>query len=213
MAAAALGLAGGGVLAHPHVFIDAGVEFLFDATGALAAVRIVWAYDELYSLMVIEDLGLDPDFDGRLTAAEVAQLSGFDMAWVEGFAGDLYLLRDGAAVALSGPLEWGAVYRDGRVVSSHVRAVAERFAPAGTAVTASLYDPGYYTAYRIAGSPEVRGREGCTAEVVAPDPGAAAARLEAALAEMTAADPDALEMDFPAVGDAFAETIVLRCAP
>ncbi|MCL4189147.1 MAG: DUF1007 family protein [Rhodobacteraceae bacterium] len=211
--ALALGPGAEGARAHPHVFIDAGVEFLFDDAGALAAVRIVWAYDEFFSLLVIEDMGLDPDFDGQLTAGEVASLSGFDMEWIEGYEGDLYLFQDGRPVALSGPLDWGAEYRDGRIVTSHVRALVERLAPAAAPLSVQVYDPTYYSAYRIAGAPLLTGRGGCTTEVLVPDLGAATARLEAALAEMTAADPDALEMDFPAVGAAFAEEIVLTCAP
>lgn len=97
---AALGASGTGALAHPHVFVDTGVELRFDAEGRLEALRIVWVYDDFVSLMIVAERGLDPDGDGVLTEAETAALTGFDMQWDEGFAGDTYLLADGRDLAL-----------------------------------------------------------------------------------------------------------------
>jgi len=65
--------------AHPHIFVDTKLEVLVDAEGRLTHLRITWAYDEFYSLLVTEDRGLDPDYDGVLTDAEIASLNGFDM--------------------------------------------------------------------------------------------------------------------------------------
>ena len=55
--------------AHPHIFVDTGFEVILDAEGRLTHLRITWAYDEFYSLLVTEDRGLDPDYDGVLTPA------------------------------------------------------------------------------------------------------------------------------------------------
>ena len=62
--------------AHPHVFVDTALEVIFDAEGLVTGLRISWTYDDLFSLSVIADKGLDPDWDGKLTEAEVAKLSG-----------------------------------------------------------------------------------------------------------------------------------------
>ena len=59
------------LLAHPHVFVDATVEVLTDA-GAVTGVRLVWSYDDFFSLMLTEDLGVDTDGDLILTDAEAA---------------------------------------------------------------------------------------------------------------------------------------------
>lgn len=211
--ALALALTAAPARAHPHIFIDAGVEFLFDADGRLAALRIAWAYDELFSLLVLEDMGLDADYDGALTEEERDRLSGFDMEWIDGFEGDLEADQDGRPLALSGPLEWTADYRDGRIVTTHVRALAERLSPEEGPVRVRVFDPTYYTSYTIPGAPLVTGRDGCTTRVVVPDYRAAAAVLEAALAEMRGTSADAVELDFPAVGAAFAEEVILSCAP
>jgi ABC-type uncharacterized transport system substrate-binding protein len=54
--------------AHPHVFIGTGLTLVLDADNRLAAIRVTWSYDELYSLLVLEERGLDSDYDGALTA-------------------------------------------------------------------------------------------------------------------------------------------------
>src|SRR6056297_2811011 len=58
--------------AHPHVFVDVTLRFLPDAEGRLTGVEVTWAYDDFFSLLVLEDRGLDADGDMILTEAERA---------------------------------------------------------------------------------------------------------------------------------------------
>ena len=74
-------------LAHPHVLIDTGLKLVTDAEGMLVGVEVQWTYDDLYSMLLFEDMGVDNDHDGRLNPAEIAFLDGFDMQWVPGFEG------------------------------------------------------------------------------------------------------------------------------
>ena len=196
--------------AHPHVFIDAGMELRFDEAGRVAALRIVWVYDDLTSLMILTDRGFDPDGDGVLTPEETARLSGFDMAWDPGFAGDSYLRHGDAAVALSGPSDWTAEVRDGRIITTHLRRLPEPLAPGALPVVVQVYDPGYYTAYPNAADPVLTGRDDCAVAVYGPDPAAADAALQAALKELSGLD---LEQGFPAVGEHYADEVRLTCPP
>ncbi|WP_161630551.1 DUF1007 family protein [Gemmobacter nectariphilus] len=205
--AAVLALSAGAAQAHPHEFIDAGIELRFDAGGALTALRIVWVYDDLTSLMILSDRGLDPDGDGTLTEAEAATLSGFDMDWAEGFAGDTYLLHGDVPLPLGPPQDWTARVVQGRIITTHLRQLAAPIAPGAAPMVVQVYDPGYYTAYTIATTPLIRGRNDCTAEVYGPDVAAADAALTAAIEELSG---DA-EADFPAVGAAYAEEVRLIC--
>lgn len=199
----------GGAAAHPHIFIDAGIEVIFDDQARATALRITWTYDDLFSMMLVGDLGLDPDFDGALTPEETAGLQGFDMQWDPGYAGDTHALRGDAPLALSGPAEWTAGYVEGRLTSTHLR----RFdAPVAMdqPLVVQVYDPSFYTAYSLL--PEVRltGAEGCTAEVFEPDRAAADARLEVAIEELAGSDD--VEGAFPAIGAAYAEEVRVTCA-
>jgi polyphosphate kinase len=209
--AAALGAAPAG--AHPHIFVDTGLDMLHDGDGRLVAVRVTWTYDELFSLLLLEDLGLDADFDGILTEAEEAALQGFDMDWPEGYDGDLHVTAGGAPVGLGPPGGHSAeLLAGGMLRSVHVRPLDRAIDPAAEAVVVSPYDKTFYTAYEIDPADVSTERADCVVEVFTPDLDAAYARLEAALDELAAEASDPLEpIDFPPVGDRFAEEARLTC--
>ena len=196
--------------AHPHIFVDAGVEVVFGADGQPEGIWISWEYDPLFSMLLVSDMGLDPDFTGEITDSERADLDGFDMNWIEGYHGDTHVTQNGEAVALTGPVDWQSDYRDGQLSSRHLRHFITPPDPAqGFVVT--IYDPTYYTSYGIVGTPQITGRSDCTARIFEPDWDAAGAQLEAALDEVLGAGGD-FEADFPEVGALFAEEVRISCA-
>lgn len=197
------------VLAHPHLFIDTGVEVMFDADGTAGGVRITWTYDEMYSLLILEDRKLDQDFDGNLTPPELAALNGFDMAWDAGYPGDTYALLGEAPLNLGRPQDWTVAVTNGKIISTHVRLLSGPAAVADVPMIVQSYDPSFYAAYRIVGLPVVSGRSDCTAQVFEPDLTAADAFLQQALSELNATDD--VESDFPAVGAAYADEVRVTC--
>lgn len=206
-------LAPAAALAHPHIFIDTGLEIVFDDEGRLAAVQVVWVYDEFYTMLALDEYGMDRDFSGTVTEAERAELAAIYSNWDPEFAGDLYPLLDGRPLALSGPLQTIADVQEGRLVVAHRRAFTDRPRLGGGELVVQVYDPSYFTAYTIAEAPAIRGRDDCAAEVWGPDWEAASARLAAALEELAGGSDDFdMEADFPAVGADFAEEVRLRCA-
>ena len=62
-----------GAQAHPHIFVDTALALVTNAAGRPAGVEVTWRYDEFYSLLIFEDMGLDGDYDGTLTEAELAR--------------------------------------------------------------------------------------------------------------------------------------------
>lgn len=195
--------------AHPHIFVDASVEVVFGADGAAEGVWISWAYDPFFSMLLVSDLGLDPDFTGEIAEDERDALDGFDMNWIEGYHGDTHVTQGGIALALTGPIKWESDYRDGQLLSRHFREFIDPPDPEQGFVVA-VYDPTYYTSYGIVGIPQVSGRTDCVARVFEPDWEAASAQLEAALDEILGAGGD-FEADFPAVGALFAEEVRVSC--
>lgn len=196
--------------AHPHVFIDATIELIFDGDGLVSALRIGWTYDDLFSLSYVTENGFDPDFDGALTTEEQERIAGFDMNWAADFPGDTYALVGGEQIALSSPTEVTASYADGRLVSSHLRRLDRPIDPSAQELVVQVYDPSFYTAYTIAANPVLTGRSDCSVQVFEPDREAADQRLQAALDEL-AGSADT-ETEFPAIGDAYAEEARITCA-
>lgn len=205
VAASALPLA-----SHPHVFIDAGANLIFDDTGQLAAVRVFWAYDEFYSLLMVEDNALDADGDGTPEQEALDAFAGQDVDWAAGFPGDLYLQALSNDVELARPVEHGMRYEDGRIVSWHIRPLENRVAVTADPVLVQIYDPTFFVAYDVRLPVTVEGREGCAVAHVPADLNAAYDKVESLLY-----GPDSVEYSedsYPEVGDLFADQLLLTCS-
>ena len=53
--------------AHPHIFVDARSEIVFDPEGRISAVRQIWQFDEAFTAYAIQ--GLDADDEDALEEA------------------------------------------------------------------------------------------------------------------------------------------------
>ncbi|MEJ8560101.1 DUF1007 family protein [Yoonia sp. GPGPB17] len=195
--------------AHPHVFVEAQVTVVFAEDGALG-VRLDWFYDDLFSLLVTTDLGIDMDGDLILTSAEQQLLDTQITAWPPDYAGDLEVSQNGVMLALAEKQDHSMTYEGGRFHEAHLRLVPELTDP-DAPVQIRVYDPSFYTAYDLRRPVLIEGRDDCTAEVIPADLDAAYALAEDLLEGQ---DPNAVGPDeyFPAIGDAFADTIVVTCA-
>ncbi|MCW2306040.1 HoxN/HupN/NixA family nickel/cobalt transporter [Rhodobium gokarnense] len=60
-------------LAHPHVFIEAKAEIVYDGKGNVVAIRHHWRFDDAFSAFAIQ--GLDTNGDGEYTREELADLA------------------------------------------------------------------------------------------------------------------------------------------
>tara|TARA_R110002110_G_scaffold6579_5_gene32813 strand:+ start:318 stop:968 length:651 start_codon:yes stop_codon:yes gene_type:complete len=198
------------VAAHPHVFVDTGLEIIFDHNGEMTHVRVTWQYDELYSLLITEDMGLDPDYDGVLTAAEQEVLTGFDMKWIEGFDGDVEVLDGTGVLPLSGPSMATATFEEGRITTTHLRKILSTVILTDT-VAIKPYDPTYYTAYDVTLPVVITGADTCRARVKMPD---IDADLTALRDQLSTLDPNAEPQDvgLPNIGAELANDVIVTCA-
>lgn len=196
--------------AHPHIFTEVGYEMIFDDAGRLAALRTTWIYDELFSLLIIEDGGYDTDGDGAISEAELVGLADFDSQWPEDYDGDLHVAQGDTAVQAGPPGDWSVSWAAGQLGSVHTRSFEPPLDPAAGPITISHYDPTYYVAYEITLASVLTGRRDCTVTVDLPDLDSAAQTLQE---ELAALGPSTTlqEAGFPEVGDLFAETAVLTC--
>lgn len=195
-------------LAHPHIFVDAGLRLLRDGAGIVTAIEVTWRYDELYSLLLAEDYGLDPDYDLQLTEDEIAATLGFDLNWSGGFEGGLVLRQGGAPLAIGAPEPVSlAMLPSGQLQSTHRRPVlgADQTQP----FEAQVYDPEFYVAFEMILDISVADAPDCSVELIRADLDAAYATLEAAMEDIGGAV--AAEDNFPAVGVHFADRVVIAC--
>lgn len=196
--------------AHPHIFINTGLTFVMDGQNRLTHVQVTWEYDELYSLLVTEDMGLDEDYDGVLDDADRAALTGFDMNWVEGYNGDLVGALDGKPLLLSGPSAPTATLVDGKIITTHLRSV-EGAPKIDTPLSFRPYDGTYYTAYEVGRPVTVEGGVGCSVTMDTPDIAGALAMTQAEVSAL----PEDYDMEAAGLGDIgarFATKVTVTCA-
>jgi ABC-type uncharacterized transport system substrate-binding protein len=195
--------------AHPHVVVQAQVTLVFNDAGDIA-VRLDWAYDDLFSLLVTSDLGLDMDGDLVLTADEQRLLDTKITAWPPEYQGDLEVSQSGEILPLSEKQDHTMTYTDGLFREVHTRPVAARADPTAP-LQIRVFDPSFYTAYDLLRPVTIEGRDDCAVDVIAADVDAAYALAAEMLdgEDPLSTDPDAY---FPEIGDAFADTIVVTCA-
>lgn len=211
LATIALGFGACAASAHPHVFIDTALTFHIDDQGRLEEVSVVWSYDALTSLLMIEDLGLDPDGSGVLTVEEKARLDRLETEWSEEFDGDLHLSRNGRGFALSRPQGARAEYREGRIITTYTRTLPEQPDMSAGAVSVQIYDPSYYIFYDLIALPQISGGANCTVHIVKADRTAAQRLYDTELAKLTEEEL-MLDGKYPDVGGAFADEVRLECA-
>jgi len=197
------------ITAHPHVFVEAQVTVVFGDDGGVA-VKLDWFYDDLFSLLVTTDLGLDMDGDLMLTAGEQTLLDEQITAWPSDYAGDLEVFQAEQILLLAEKQDHSMTYENGLFHEAHLRpitALADPNAP----IQIRVFDPSFYTAYELRLPVLIAGRDDCIAEVIPADIDAAYALADSLLGGQDPADfgPDDY---FPQIGDAFADTIVVTCA-
>ena len=105
--AAALSLASPGVAsAHPHVFIDNHVTFVFDGA-KLIGFREIWVFDDVFSDQLLQEF--DTDQDGRFSKAESDGVAKGTLPNLAGFHYFTYVWLDGKMLPQITPTDFHAV--------------------------------------------------------------------------------------------------------
>ena len=193
--------------AHPHEFVTASLHFQVNAAFQITGIGVEWRYDPFTSMLILSDLDMDPAAQS-LTPEEEGRLTGFDLNWIEGYDGDLWIWNGETQIRPAAPRAGEVRLDQGEIVSLHWRAIDPPL-PADELVF-QVYDPEYYIAYTL-DQAFVEGPGTCRARVFVTDLGEAQARLDAMLDELYAGGVDP-EEGFPLVGRSFADEVVIDCA-
>ncbi|MGD1876374.1 MAG: DUF1007 family protein [Kiloniellaceae bacterium] len=190
--------------AHPHVWIDARTEVIFDAEQRVAALRVSWRFDDFYSLFAIE--GLDKDGDGTVTEDELRPLAELNVTSLEEYRYFTHVAADGADLPYGPVTEYGSRFEDGILSLEFVIPLETPVDPRRARVSFKSYDPTFYIAVEpalqdpvsFAGTPPPLCRavleEGQDGETLS-------------LSETDFLDPSANQ----GLGELYATTIVLVC--
>jgi ABC-type uncharacterized transport system substrate-binding protein len=129
------------VHAHPHVWIDAVVTFVFE-DGHLVGLRHQWKFDEFFGSFVIEEH--DADGNGALDAAEVDAIRASAFSNLREYDYFTHVRIDGEKLPLHEASSFTARIEAGALVYEFTMPLPEPLDPGENSIAASVYDVEYY---------------------------------------------------------------------
>lgn len=132
--------------AHPHVFIDAREEIVFDAAGKMTAVRHIWQFDAAFTAFAVQ--GLDADGDGQLSDEELQPLAKVNVESLKEFHYFTRLKVNGVRAPVETPQEYWLDFHDSRLTLFYTLPLK---APTsvGPNTTLEVFDPEYFVAFNF----------------------------------------------------------------
>jgi ABC-type uncharacterized transport system substrate-binding protein len=134
--------------AHPHVFIENRVSFVFDA-GKVTALRLAWAFDEIFSDSLL--MQFDADGDGAFDDLESRAVGEGTLPNLKMFHYFTYVFVDGKELDPIDPAEFVASVDDQRVVTFRMTVpLPQPVDPRTAALATEIYDREYYVQVDLA---------------------------------------------------------------
>jgi ABC-type uncharacterized transport system substrate-binding protein len=168
-AAAFTMLAAAPAVAHPHVWVVAKSEIVFDEARRFTAVRQSWTFDEAYSAFMT--INLDANKDGVPDADKLADLATTNLASLAEFEFFTHAKANGKPVAFGLPEEPRQTFSEGRLHLEFMLPVKAPF-PAPKVMVLTVDDPSFFVAFSLAPGPDaVRmagPKTGCALNVTRP---------------------------------------------
>lgn len=153
LAATCMLAAAGTAAAHPHVWVDAAAEIVFDEAGRIAAVRHHWRFDEAFSAYAAQ--GLDTDGDGTLSREELQPLAEVNVESLSEFGFFTFLTLGEYEAGFAGPRDYWLEQHEGQLTLHYTLPLARPLS-ASQAVRLQVYDPEYFVAFALPSREAVR---------------------------------------------------------
>jgi len=157
-------------LAHPHVWVTAQLDVIFDQNGQVKAIRNTWVFDEMYSAFATEGLGKDGKPPTPEELAPLAQTNIDSLAEFDDFT---YAKEAGNKVTFAKPVDYTLEARPDKLVVLRFTLPLVNPASAPKAFSLQVYDPTYFVAFTLdAKNPVtlVNAPSGCSANVLGANP-------------------------------------------
>ncbi len=198
----------GPAIAHPHVFVDARAEIVFDKAGEITAIRHIWQFDEAFTAFAIQ--GLDANNDGKLSDAELKPLAKVNVNSLKEYRFFTWLRQGKKSYPFVPPTEYWLEFHGGRLTLFYTLPLKTPVAIHGKA-TLEVFDPEYFVAFTFPQHQAVtltNAPAGCTAQYHPPQ--MLDAKTMAALSAIPADQHD-LPPELQDAAAGLANLILLNC--
>jgi nickel/cobalt transporter (NicO) family protein len=196
--------------AHPHVWIEARSDVVFDDRGRIIAINHEWTMDEMYTEAAVD--GLDKNGDGTYSADELEQLTKENIESLKEYSYFTYLRAGNRQIAFADVVEAGQLWNNKRLKLHFQLPLQEPIDPKTAAVIYRVYDPGFFIAIEFQGKDAISALgplpEGCRLDLQAPVSDQQTAETKAMLATKGVEWQAPPEEDFGAM---FAQPIAVLC--
>jgi len=127
--------------AHPHVFIDNTVTFVF-AGDKMTGFRENWVFDDVFSDQLLQQF--DTDHDGKFNAAESKQVGATVLPNVKQFHYFTYVWMDKKELAPIPPTDFKAMAEKGIVTFDFLVALPKPLDPRTQSIAVEVYDHEFF---------------------------------------------------------------------
>ena len=133
-----------GAAAHPHIFVDARAELVFNDKGEITAVRNIWQFDDAFTAFAVQ--GLDANDDGELSDAELAPLAKVNVDSLQEYEFFTWLRIGKQSFPFVPPTEYWLEFHGGRLTLFFTLPLKAPVAVTSQA-TLEVFDPDYFVAF------------------------------------------------------------------
>lgn len=206
-AALALPLSGS-VFAHPHVWVTARTELVFNGP-VMESVRHVWQFDEAFTAFAIQ--GLDTNEDGTLSQEELQPLAKVNVESLQEYGFFTYVEGGDFEAEFNQPTEFWLDFNNGRLTLFYTLPLKTPAAPGTDGMTVEVYDPGFFVAFEmVREDPVIATNLPETCKLAFEKPKEMESDVAAALAEIPSTVRD-LPSEFMNVTEARANRATITC--
>ena len=181
--------------AQPHVFVEARLEVVAGADGAISELRNVWRFDEVFSSSVVMDF--DKNTDLKLDPNELAEVGKTVRDSLVDYDYYMNLTIDGKNVKVQKPDLIHVDYKQGQLLMFFAVKPAEPM-PLKGRLTFGVYDPTLYTSIDFPTDNELvlvgDALKSCKHQVVRPDADQVIAENKQSLTDAFFNDPTGTNM-------------------
>ena len=163
-------LVSGAAQAHPHVFVTAKEQVLFDKNGKISAIRAAWTFDDMYSSFAIQGLG-DPD--KLLTREQLAPLAKTNVDSLAEFGWFTVGKAGGKPVLFRDPIDYSLEETADKLVILRFTLPLKTPVATGSFFSLQVYDPTYFVDFEYDKTDPVTfvdAPNGCSVSVAKPRP-------------------------------------------
>ncbi len=156
--------------AHPHVWVTARMQAIFNVKGEIAALRHTWTFDEMYSAFVTEGQGKEGEL---MTKAQLAPLAKSNIESLAEFDYFTFAKAAGKAVEFGPPEDYSLEQQKDKRVVLRFTLPLKTPASASKAFSFQVYDPTYFVAFEMEKDNPVSmagAQQGCSVNVLGAKP-------------------------------------------